>query len=654
MQFIELKEGSKEPKKRHEYYSSCEELLSAGIALDNYPGVCFIDFDNLKENNGLEVRIIEGIKKHYPSTLVVKTTKGYHLYYKTDRKISCMTAGFTTSSFQCDLKIGKQYGVIKQNGVMREYEGELSFDNLNDLPDILLPIKGNDIENLCGLKEGDGRHSKLLRHLCQVRKNYDDVDIKKIGNFINEYIFNDSMDEKEMNNIITSVEDYDIEPFDSSEFLRGEKEPLKKFLIRISGLYVEKYDLKVAYNQIYYNKDGKYYSDVEELACLLYSDYQYAKNEYEEIIFQIKRIAPKYNDKDEIISINNGIIKNHEFIKDAREFSPYYIDVEYDENSYDENVDSFLQMITCNYDNKEKNELRLVIEEMLGHCLMTKNFPHKVFILLGTGANGKSTLMNSLYNLFGDLATNVPINKLDRDDYVARLTNKLVNISDDVDFSYIKSSQNVKTLASGDYIVGRELYQKAYNFKNKATLIFSLNEMVLFADHSYGLHRRLCIIPFLHNITNPNPKYLDLLTTNKAKNYWFKLAMDGMRRIIENGNAITKSQKIEDLVNNYIVDTDSVSNFLKAYGFEDLTDIPIGNLYANYCAYCLEDAGYDPYSKNKFSRILSSKGYTSVVKYYQGKRYRVIVKVDNIVKSSLQNKQATTTNFIFKKEEENE
>ena len=105
-----------------------------------------------------------------------------------------------------------------------------------------------------------------------------------------------------------------------------------------------------------------------------------------------------------------------------------------------------------------KNDLRIVIEEMIGHCLMTKNFPHKVFLLVGTGANGKSTLMNVLFSMFGDLATNVPIKKLERDDYVARLTNKLVNISDDVDFNYIKSSQNIKTLASGDIVPARELY----------------------------------------------------------------------------------------------------------------------------------------------------------------------------------------------------
>ena len=85
----------------------------------------------------------------------------------------------------------------------------------------------------------------------------------------------------------------------------------------------------------------------------------------------------------------------------------------------------------------EKNDLRIVLEEMIGHCLMTKNFPHKIFLLVGNGANGKSTLMNVLFSMFGDLATNVPIKKLERDDYVARLTNKLVNISDDVDFIVI-------------------------------------------------------------------------------------------------------------------------------------------------------------------------------------------------------------------------
>ena len=414
------------------------------------------------------------------------------------------------------------------------------------------------------------------------------------------------------------------------KYKKGKGESQKHFIIRICEDYVKDCKLYIVNDQIFY-KDGRRYSnDPEGLARLLYRYYKYTKSEYDEIIFQITKLATKYNETNmDVILLSNGGFLNYEFIKGFNIFCPYYIDVDYDENAYDEYVDSFLQTITCNENSKEKNDLRLVLEEVIGHCLMTKNFPSKMFILLGTGANGKSTFMNMLFNLFGDLAVNVPINKLDRDDYVARLTNKLVNISDDVDFDYIKSSQNLKTLASGDNIVARELYQKAYNFKNKATLIFSLNEMVLFADNSFGLQRRLCIIPFLHNIKDPNPSYIDLLTSDNAKKYLLKLGYEGLQRIISNGNKITESQQINDLVNNYIFDTNSALSFIEKEYKDDLDGKIFSNVYQEYENYCTI-AGYDPYSKNKFSRILTSRGYTSEVNYIGDKPVRCITKIKNV------------------------
>lgn len=156
--------------------------------------------------------------------------------------------------------------------------------------------------------------------------------------------------------------------------------------------------------------------------------------------------------------------------------------------------------------------------------------------------------MNVLFSMFGDLATNVPIKKLERDDYVARLTNKLVNISDDVDFSYIKSSQNIKTLASGDIVPARELYSKAYYFRNKATMIFSMNELVIFSDHTFGMERRLCILPFENKVKKADPSILDRLTTDNAKSYLLRLGLEGMKRIKENKGQLSYSKTIENIV----------------------------------------------------------------------------------------------------------
>jgi len=245
-------------------------------------------------------------------------------------------------------------------------------------------------------------------------------------------------------------------------------------------------------------------------------------------------------------------------------------------------------------------------------------------LFVGNGANGKSTFMNVLFNMFGDLATNVPIKKLERDDYVARLTNKLVNISDDVDFNYITSSQNIKTLVSGDVIPARELYSKAYYFRNKATMIFSMNELVVFADKTYGLQRRLCIIPFNNKVIVPDPSILERLTTDNAKSYLLRLAIEGMQRIKDNGYQISYSETINNMVNTYMIENDSVSSFIE-FDSNELENQPYSTVYNNYKNYCI-DNDFTPYKKNNFSRKLNTKGYVTKVRCINGKSIRVVVK----------------------------
>lgn len=621
MDFIKIKQGTKQPINRHKFYESLDELEDAAIVLDNNPNVIFVDFDNLESNNNCEERIIKGILKEYPSSLVVSTTKGKHLYYKTDRNLKQWTRGFINIGLQCDAKMGKAYAVIKQNGIVREHTGEISFDSLTELPDILLPMTfGKDIENLCGLKDGEGRHDKLLRHLCQVRINYDDVDIGLIANFINNYVFDEPMTKDGLENVINSALEYDISVLGAI----SNSSKNKRLIIDTCKNIVKKYDVHIADNQIYYLYNGKFHNNEKKLMELVYDEYEYSKSEYEEILFQLRILGIQEQDEKSIISLRNGAIIDGEYVNNNKEFSSTYLDIIYDENAYDEDTDKFLQFITNNEDSTEKNDLRIVLEEMIAHCLMTRNFPHKIFLLIGTGANGKSTLMNVLFNLFGDLATNVPIKKLERDDYVARLTNKLVNISDDVDFSYIKSSQNIKTLASGDVVPARELYSKAYYFRNKATMIFSMNELVIFSDHTFGMERRLCIIPFENKVKKADPSILDRLTTESAKSYLLRLGLEGMKRIKENKGQISYSKKVDAIVKNYMAENDSVFSFLENGNF-DVENQPFSTVYEQYNAYC-ERADFTPYKKNNFSRKLKTRGYIAKVKNVEGISTRIIVK----------------------------
>lgn len=86
----------------------------------------------------------------------------------------------------------------------------------------------------------------------------------------------------------------------------------------------------------------------------------------------------------------------------------------------------------------------------------------------------------------------------------------------------------------------RPIYSTPYRMKNKATLIFTANEMPLFKDKSGGIERRLVLIPCDNVVQKIDFRIDDKLSTANAKSYLLNLALDGMYRIQSNGGKISK------------------------------------------------------------------------------------------------------------------
>ncbi|MDK6503690.1 DUF5906 domain-containing protein, partial [Lactobacillus crispatus] len=113
--------------------------------------------------------------------------------------------------------------------------------------------------------------------------------------------------------------------------------------------------------------------------------------------------------------------------------------------------------------------------------------PHKVFFFIGEkGANGKSTFLEMLNAFAGDLGTNISLENFNDPTSVVELEGHLVNIGDDIDARYLESSSNFKILASGNTLMVRPIYSTPYRMKNKATLIFTANDMPTFKDKTGG------------------------------------------------------------------------------------------------------------------------------------------------------------------------
>ena len=570
------------------------KIDNAGILLNS--NVVLVDFDGDNEN---EKRIIEHIQTKYP-TLTVKTDRGVHLYYKRPKelKVSAGADKITVGGFQVDYKTGnKAYGIVKRHGKERDRnKAIIDFETLTELPFILYPMPR--AKNITGLKDGDGRNNALYAQLRYINNNpkYRDIRLlEAVAKFINEKIFDTPMGEKEVANIVNSVLKIDV---DAQEEYQGDSTNV----LELSRWVARKFEVKL-YKEILYFRDGiKFSRDENELRRRVYQKVQLKTTQWKELLSQLEVYAEKITHDDFNVRIRNGIIVDDTVVNMDIGFTPFYLDVKYDENAYDKYVDDFINFIA----NGDK-EIRNLIEEILGHTIMINNFPHKIFVLSGSGNNGKSTFVEMLTAFTNNLSSHIDITGFEDGTQVVSLIGKIINIADDIDPNYLEKTKVLKTMASGNTITARAIYSQPVTIKNTATLVFTCNEVPVFKDKTEGIKRRLIIIPFENKVVNKIYDLDKLLSSENAKSYILRLALDGVNRILTNHMELSKSKKVEDTLREYYIESDSVLGFLEEYegAIDNTSTIELYNMYDFYCI----QNNIKPQSKNKFTRAIKAKRF---------------------------------------------
>ena len=612
LKYIELNED-KSPKdgKRNVFHTSFDNLENAGLQLNN--NVVVVDFDN---DNTNEKEIIEYFKTNYP-TLTVKTEKGIHFYYSKPKgiKIKNLSDTITVGGFQVDYKTGNQYVMIKQYGIAREPSEDLRLDNLPPLPPLMYQLEKQK-DNLSGMKDHDGRNPAIFNHLRFVRNTYATIDIDSIAKTINEVIFAEPLPNTELEAVISSSENY-INSDENNVNIEN--------MIEFAELLIEELDIKIYNTKLYFLNDNRYVSN-DRLLLKKANEVTKLKRAFDsELMYQIDKFANEINTerKSLPITIKNGIITDGEFSENNNPvFSPFYLDVTFDTKSYNEDVDKFLNSITCN-----RKELRQTLEEILGHILLTTKFPHHVFFLSGGGYNGKSTFLEMINSFVGDLGHNLSLEAFNDNTSIASLNGKLSNCSDETDDIYIERCKRYKSLASGNTIRVRTVYSKELvPIQNTATLILSANKMPNFKDKTEGFYRRLFIIPFDFVITEKISDLDNLLSTDNAKSYILNLALNGVKSIKSNGYKMSMNDYINEKLNEYKMETDTVTSFLNDY--PNIEDKKTKMVHLDYMLHCEEVTGKEPLGLAKFSSRLKDFGYITKVTNENGKSIRIYKKIE--------------------------
>jgi len=195
------------------------------------------------------------------------------------------------------------------------------------------------------------------------------------------------------------------------------------------------------------------------------------------------------------INFLNGVldVKTGKMLEHSHEFGfRYVLPFEYQSEAKSPLFDKFLKEILSGDDN-----LETLVLEYLGYALCSPDYwIQKSLLLVGDGANGKSTLLDIVKALAGlENISYLSLGELQSETGRINLEGKLINIADELPSYNFKNTEMLKKLMGGG-MTARKLYHETVMLENKTKFIFACNDIPTTNDFSKGLFRRLTIIPF--------------------------------------------------------------------------------------------------------------------------------------------------------------
>jgi putative DNA primase/helicase len=134
----------------------------------------------------------------------------------------------------------------------------------------------------------------------------------------------------------------------------------------------------------------------------------------------------------------------------------------------------------------------------------------KAILLLGEGANGKSTYLSAVVAFIGRRNTSaLSLHRLEQDKFAAaRLVGKLANVCPDLPSDDLASTSTFKAITGGDGMEAERKFQESFEFVPFSRLVFSANHPPKSQDGSSGFFRRWLVVPFDRTFQAGHPNTL--------------------------------------------------------------------------------------------------------------------------------------------------
>ena len=574
-------------------------------------GYIIVDIDEGQEE------ALQVIKKLKLKTLICKTPKGLHLYFKSNKDFPQKVGMVLPFGLRCDFRCANKGYVILPFG-----EEDRKFNKvreISDLPFEFTPLIGRK-ESLLNLKEGDGRNATLFSHLMAYKnRGANDDQIIRMAKIINRIIFAEPMDESELEKIVDNTKKYAAESgFDNPYVVYTDKGKPSQINSRaVCDYFVNRGDMFVIGSDCYQYRDGVYTESSSFIRNTI-KDMVVADNLiHQRLIMDCYRLliddtrmqksAEDLNPDKNLIDFKNGVwdIRKRKLIPHDSKYLQT-IQIPHEVKTYV----PFKRTRLYDFFRKTKlpKEDVMMILKYMAYC-MTTDYGLKCFmVLVGQSNTGKSVLIRFFENLIGSQNTSsLSMHDLNMRFYPSQLYNKLLNSCADNKTLPLNSIENLKKITGGDQIMHEKKGKEPFFFTPFAKLLFSFNQLPLqLEEKSNAFYKRMRVL-FMNTELFLNNEYVDDLCSDES----IEETIPYLLKLLPLSE-IPRTEISDKCVEMLRIDSDSIHDFIVNKCVEDENEsVAKDDFYQNYIEYCSE-RGREAHRKHSFMRNMRSLGYSEI------------------------------------------
>lgn len=572
-------------------------------------GYIIVDVDEGKD------KILEIVKRLHVHTLMCQTPKGLHLYFKTTQDFPQRVGMVLPCGLKCDFRCANKGYVILPFGTQgRKFN---KCEEIAELPFELTPLIGRK-DSLLNLKEGQGRNTTLFSHLMAYKnRGATEEQLETMASLINDVIFQDPMNDEELDKILKNTRKYDAAPQGENPYLiyDAKGRPTGINARAICDYFVNQGDVFVLGGECYQYRAGVYTESSSwvrnTIRDMIMLDKFISQGKIMEVFrlliddTRIQKMSSEINQNKNLINFKNGVwdIEKGELLPHDSKYLQT-IQIPHEVGLYkpfeDTKLYQFFQLTKIS-----KEDINMILQYM-AYCL-TLDYGLKTFMIIcGQSNTGKSVLLRYIEALIGkENVSALSMHELSMRFYPAQLYNRLLNSCGDNGSLPLSSIENLKKITGGDEIMHEKKGKEPFFFVPFCKLIFSFNQLPLqLEEKSNAFYKRMRIL-YMNNELFLNNEYVDALCDSVEEIIPYLLSLLPTK-------SIPRTRKSDKMVEALRQDSDSIHAFItRKCKLNSEATISKTMLYEEYVQFCTSH-GREAHKKHSFIRNMRSQGFVEL------------------------------------------